>query len=162
MEALAPPPLSGDELMKTSLQVAHPKAALDPFFSTVHRVTQMSSPACMLTQSFMTHAPSVSRLGGGGDMHCRRQTRRVYASGGCRRWPTIGYDRLEHRLATGEARRRAPSSDIRLPVAAGRDPDESHDSTLIFNMSLSHDSDSPRRQGVMTLTLQHVGSHGES
>jgi hypothetical protein len=31
-----------------------------------------------------------------------------------------------------------------------------------FNMSLSHDSDSPGVRGVMTLTLQQVGSHGES
>ena len=93
MEALAPPPLSGDELMKTSLQVAHPKAGLDPFISPVLRVTRMSSPACMLTQSFMTHALSVSRLGRRGDVTFRRRLRRVYASGGCRRWPTIGYDR---------------------------------------------------------------------
>ena len=121
MEALplAPPHPSGDELMKRSLQVAHPKAALDLFISTVHSVTRLSSPACMLTHSFMTHAPSVSRLGGGGDMHCRRQTSRFYALAGCRRWPTIGFDQPEQRLATGEARRRAPSSDIRLPVAVG-------------------------------------------
>ena len=105
--------------MKSSLQVAHPKAALDPFISTVHSVTRMSSSACMLTHSFMTQALSVSRLGGGGDMHCRRQMRRFYAPCGCMRWPTIGYDRKEHRMATGEARRRATSSDIRLPVAVG-------------------------------------------
>ena len=117
MAAVAPPPLSGDELMKRSLQVAHPKAALDPFISPVFRVTRMSSPACMLTQSFMTHAPSVSRLGRGGDITCKRRLRRVYASGSCRRRPTIETDRPEHWQATGAARRRAPSSGIRLPGA---------------------------------------------
>jgi hypothetical protein len=119
LAAVAPPPPSGDELMKTSLQVAHPKAALDPFISTVHRVTRMSSAACMLAHSFVTHAPSVSRLGRRGDVTCRRRLRQVYTSCGCRRWPTIGYDRQEHRQDTRAAIRRATSSDIRLPVAVG-------------------------------------------
>jgi hypothetical protein len=60
-----------------SLRSRERPSSLTPFILAVVKTTHMSSPACMLTHSFMTQAPSVSRLGSRGAAMSLAEDKRV-------------------------------------------------------------------------------------